>query len=222
MLTITWLPAAHFCKGAHCSERIMDFDLSPGKAFNVLPHIWTHLFPPRRLRLLCWTHCEHELIQTPFYLSLEIWQAFRRLNISVSAELMKPCRWRWSFVAMVSLCSAGWFFFLHRIHSRLLMRCPLTDFCPSECAICMGNNDWWTWGSGGWALCVPNLLFPLAPARGIWLGRCSEMESELFLGVVLVVAGCCFGELASAAKVTREFKPLSSNLESNLDCRSHA
>lgn len=47
--------------------------------------------------------------------------------IRVSAELMKPCRCRWLSAARASLCSAGWFPPLLRIHSRLLVCCPLTD-----------------------------------------------------------------------------------------------
>lgn len=71
---------------------------------------------------------------------------------------------------------------------------------------------------GWWAWCVPDLLSPLASVWGIWLGQRSEWDQGYFWGC-FGHAGCCVWELAPAAKVTWEFKPLSWNLESNLGWR---
>lgn len=74
---------------------------------------------------------------------------------------------------------------------------------------------------GWWARCVPDLLFPFSACLGNLTWPALGMGSELFLGGCFGQADCCVQELASAAKVTWEFKPLSSNLESNLGWRLH-
>ena len=66
--------------------------------------------------------------QTPLYLRS---QNFDRplvdwARVRASADLMKRCRCRWLSVAMVPLLRLAASFSPHRIHSRLLMRCPLT------------------------------------------------------------------------------------------------
>lgn len=111
-------------------------------------------------------------------------------RMRASAELMKQCRCRWLSATIVLLCSAGWFFFPHRIHSRLLVCCYWLTFCPSECSICMENNDWWTLGVVS-MVCSQSLV-PFSAYLGNLTWPALRMGSELFLGVVLVRLATAF------------------------------
>lgn len=101
---------------------------------------------------------------------------------------MKQCRCRWLSVTIVSSVRLAGSFFLRRIHSRLLVCCYWLTFCPSECSICMENNDWWTLGVVS-MVCSQSLVLS-------YLGNLTwpalRMGSELFLGVVMVRLAAAF------------------------------
>lgn len=119
---------------------------------------------------------------------------------------MKPCRCRWLFATIVLLCPAGWFLFpQHRMHSRLLSCCYWLTFCPSECAFCQKNNDWWTLGKGS-MVCSQSLV-PFST----YLGDSDLAGTQNGIRAISG-AGHCVWDLPPADKVTWEFRPARWNL----------
>lgn len=108
---------------------------------------------------------------------LKLWQA-----CFIELEHLLHSWSQWLSATIVFLCSAGWFFSLTGYTPDSSCAANWLTFCPSECSICLGNNDWWT-GRGWWAA---NLLIPSAPICGIWADLASTQNG------IGAISGSCF------------------------------